>query len=88
MTNKVTLRDIHKDNKAINRNLQRLAYIELIRLLGKSAEEAKKTNDTGGKSLARAGLILIAALEMVLLIGDIVDYRNEKIEQELEEYDK
>ena len=57
-------------------------------MLGKSAEEAKKTNDTVGKSLARAGLILIAASEMVLLIGDIVDYRNEKIEQELEEYDK
>ena len=88
MTNKVILRDSHKDNKAINRNLQRLANIELIRLLGKSAEEAKKTNDTVGKSLARAGLILIAASEMVLLIGDIVDYRNEKIEQELEEYDK
>lgn len=88
MTNKVILRDIHKDNKAINRNLQRLANIELIRLLGKSAEEAKKTNDTVGKSLARVGLILIAASEMVLLIGDIVDYRNEKIEQELEEYDK
>ena len=68
--------------------MQRLANIELIRLLGKSAEEAKKTNDTVGKSLARAGLILIAASEMVLLIGDIVDYRNEKIEQELEEYDK
>ena len=83
MTNKVTLRDIHKDNKAINRNLQRLANIELI-----SAEEAKKTNDTVGKSLARAGLILIAASEMVLLIGDIIDYRNEKNEQELEEYDK
>ena len=29
MTNKVTLRDIHKDNKAINRNLQRLANIEV-----------------------------------------------------------
>lgn len=37
MTNKVTLRDIHKDNKAINRNLQRLANIELIRLLGRTA---------------------------------------------------
>ena len=68
--------------------MQRLVNIVLICLLGKSAEEAKKTNDTVGKSLARAGLILIAASEMVLLIGDIVDYRNEKIEQELEEYDK
>ena len=27
MTNKVTLRDIHKDNKAINRNLQRLERV-------------------------------------------------------------
>ena len=41
MTNKVTLRDIHKDNKAINRNLQRLANIELIRLLGKSPDKSE-----------------------------------------------
>lgn len=81
MTNKVTLRDIHKDNKAINRNLQRLANIELIRLLGKSAEEAKKTDDSVGKTLAKTGLILVAMSEIVLMIADIIDYREEKIEQ-------
>lgn len=32
MTNKVTLRDIHKDNKAINRNLQRLAIQLCVRI--------------------------------------------------------
>lgn len=88
MTNKVTLRDIHKDNKAINRNLQRLANIELIRLLGKSAEEAKKTDDPVGKTLAKTGLILVAVSEIVLMIADIIDYREEKIEQQLEEYDE
>lgn len=30
MTNKAILREIHRDNKAINRNLQRLANIGLI----------------------------------------------------------
>lgn len=83
MTNKAILREIHRDNKAINRNLQRLANIGLIGLLGKSAEEAKKTNDTVGKTLAKTGLLLIAVSEIVLLVGDFIDYRKEKIEQEL-----
>ena len=43
MTNKTILREIHRENKSINRNLQRLANIGLIGLLGKSAEAAKKT---------------------------------------------
>ena len=38
MTNKTILREIHRENKSINRNLQRLANIGLIGLLGKSAE--------------------------------------------------
>ena len=83
MTNNVILREIHRDNKAINRNLRRLANIGLIGLLGRSAEEAKKTNDTVGKTLAKTGLLLIAVSEIVLLVGDFIDYRKEKIEQEL-----
>ena len=39
MTNKTILREIHRENKSINRNLQRLANIGLIGLLGKSAED-------------------------------------------------
>ena len=42
MTNEAILRKIHRDNKFINRNLQRLANIGLIGLLGKSAEVAKR----------------------------------------------
>lgn len=73
MTNKTILREIHRENKSINRNLQRLANIGLIGLLGKSAEEAKKTDDPVGKTLAKMGLMLVAVSEIVLMISDI-DY--------------
>lgn len=87
MTNKEILREIHRNNKVINRNLQYIANIGLIRLLGKSTEDAK-TNDTVGKTLAKTGLLLVAVSEIVLLVGDFIDYRKEKIEHELEEDDK
>lgn len=88
MTNKTILREIHRENKSINRNLQRLANIGLIGMLGKSAEEAKKTDDPVGKTLTKTGLILVAVSEIVLMIGDIIDYREEKIEQQLDEDDE
>ena len=88
MTKKTILREINRENKYINRNLQRLANIGLIGFLGKSAEEAKKTDDPVGKTLAKTGLILVAVSEIVLMIADIIDYREEKIEQQLEEYDE
>lgn len=79
MTNTVLLREIHRDNKTINRNLQRLANIGLIGLLGKCAEEAKKAGDSAGKTLAKTGLILVAVSEAILLVSDLIDYRKEKI---------
>ena len=88
MTNKTILREIHRENKSINRNLQRLANIGLIGLLGKSAEEAKKTDDPVGKTLAKTGLILVVVSEIVRMIADIIDYREEKIEQQLDEDDE
>lgn len=77
MTNTALLKEIHKDNKAINRNLQRLANIGLIGLLWKSAEEAKKSGDSAGKTLAKAGLLLVAVSEAILLVSDLIDYREE-----------
>ena len=54
-------------------------------LLGKSAEEAKKIDDSVGKTLAKTGLILVAVSEIVLMMADVIDYKEEKIEQQLEE---
>ena len=57
-------------------------------MLGKSAEAAKKTDDHVGKTLAKTGLILVAVSEIVLMIADIIDYREAKIEHKLEEDDE
>lgn len=83
MTDKALLREIRRENKAINRNLQRLANIGLIGLLGKCAEEAKRTGDSAGKTLAKTGLLLVAVSEVILLVSDLTDYGKEKIEREL-----
>ena len=77
MTNTALLREIHRDNKAINRNLQRLANIGLIGLLWKVAGEAKKAGDSTGKTLAKMGLLLVAVSEVILLVSDLSDYREE-----------
>ena len=59
----------------------------MIGLLGKCAEEAKKSDDSAGKMLAKAGLILVAVSEAILLVSDLSDYGKEKIEREPEEVD-
>ena len=56
MTNKTILREIYRENKSINRNLQRLANIGLIGLLGKEVLRRQKTNDSVGKTLAKGGI--------------------------------
>ena len=45
MKNKEILRKIYYENRAINRNIQRLANISLIGLLARSAKEAKESDD-------------------------------------------
>lgn len=53
MKNKEILRKIYYGNRAINRNIQRLANISLIGLLARSAKEAKESDDEQGKNLAK-----------------------------------
>lgn len=82
MTNRDLLREIHRDNKAINRNIQRIANIGLMGVLGNAGREAKKNNDEVGKTIAKTGLLLIALSEILLLIGDIIDYKKARVEEE------
>ena len=51
MKNKEILRKIYYENRAINRNIQRLANISLIGLLARSAKEAKESDDEQGKKV-------------------------------------
>ena len=70
MKNKEMLRKIYYENKAINRNMQRLVNIGLIGILGGIAKEAKASDDPKAKIL--------------LLFSDILDYRKSRIEEKLE----
>lgn len=54
----------------------------------KALRRQRKTDNSVGKTLAKTGLILVAVSEIVLMIADIIDYREEKIEQQLEEDDE
>ena len=84
MNNKEMLRKIYYENKAINRNMQRLVNIGLIGILGGIAKEAKASDDPKAKILVKAGMVMIAITEGLLLFSDILDYRKSRIEEKLE----
>lgn len=84
MKNKEMLRKIYYENKATNRNLQRLVNIGLIGILSGAAKEAKASDDPKAKSLVKAGMVMLAITEGLLLFSDILDYCKNRIEENLE----
>lgn len=74
MKNKEILRRIYYENKAINRNLQRVMNIMLLGILGGIAKEAKESEDPKEKGLVKAGIILAAITNVILTMSDILDY--------------
>ena len=50
-----------------------------IGLLGRSAEEAKKTNNSVGKTLAKVGLVLVAVTEIILFISGCIEYSTKAV---------
>ena len=88
MKNKEMLRKIYYENKAMNRNMQRLVNIGLLGILGilgRAAKEAKESDDAKEKNLVKAGLVFIAITQGLLMISDILDYRKNRMEAQLEE---
>lgn len=85
MTNRDLLKEIRNENKAINRNIQRLINIGLLGLLGKSGQEAKEKDDETGRLLSKAGILLIAIDVVLLFISDVVDYKKSRVEDRLDE---
>lgn len=85
MTNRDLLKEIRNENKAINRNIQRLINIGLLGLFRKTGRAAKEKDDKTGRLLSKAGLLLITIDEVLLFVSDVIDYRKSKIEDRLEE---
>lgn len=84
MTNRELLREIHRDNKAMNRNIQRLVNVGLMGVLVNVSREAKKKEDKAGKTLVKTGLLLVVMNEILLLISDIIAYKKAKAEERRE----
>lgn len=80
MKNRELLKEIHRENKEMNRNLRRLINIGMIEMLSKMGREAKENEDTLGRTLAKTGLVLVAVSEVMLAISEIAEMRKEKIE--------
>lgn len=85
MKNKEMLRKIYYENKAINKNMQRLLNVGLIGILSGAAKEAKASDDPKAKILVKAGIVMIGITEGLLMISDILDYRKNRIEEKLEQ---
>ena len=53
MTNRELLREIYKESKAINRNIQRVANVGLLGIFERVAKEAEKNDDEDGKFIVK-----------------------------------
>ncbi len=88
MKDKELLKKIYRENKALNRNIQSLTNLCLVSLLSKSAEEAKIKDNKRMKLVAEIGMILVMVAECISLVRDIIIYKQEKIEDKIENLDK
>jgi len=67
------LNEIYYEQKATNRNLQRLSNITLIGILARLSKVAKDKGDEKGKRLCKVGLVLAIITEGLILMLDILD---------------
>lgn len=77
MKNKEILKDIYKENKAINRNMERVINIGFALMFTRFMQTADEKGDKREKILARGGLVLVAVLNLLTLIGNWMDYKKE-----------
>lgn len=66
------LNKIYTEQKATNRNLQRISNVMLMMLFAGLGRDAKFRDDEQGKKLCKAGLCLTAVSQGLLIISDIV----------------
>lgn len=73
------LSDIYYEQKATNRNLQRLSNIVLIEILARLSNVAKEKEDETGKILCKVGLVLAVLAEGLMLVSEVFDIKAKKI---------
>lgn len=83
MKTKKLLNEIYYEQKATNRNLQKLMNIALMGILAKITKDAKEKGNESGFRLCKVGLILVVAAEMLMVVSEILDFRAKRDEQKL-----
>lgn len=82
MEEKQLLREINYQTKKANRNIQRLINISLIGILGNIEFRCKESENEQGRKVAKFGLGLTLVTEVLLLLGDVIDMKREKMEED------
>ena len=85
MKNEKILKDIYDENRAINRNLQRLTSIGLIAVLSNTIKEAKEKGDNTIVRLGRTALFALALAQFLLLISDVTTLQRKRNEEQVDE---
>lgn len=81
-TNKL-LNEIYYEQKATNRNLQKVMNIALMGILAKITKDAKEKGNESGFKLCKVGLILVVAAEALMIVSEILDFKAKRDEQHL-----
>lgn len=85
MKNEKILKDIYDENRAINRNLQRLTSIGLIAVLSNTIKETKEKGDNTIVRLGRTALFALALAQFLLLISDVSTLQRKRNEEQVDE---
>ena len=75
---KKLLEQLHMDNRQINRSIQQLTNIGLLGLFCAVARRAKEEHNESGMRVAKAGFVLIMITELLIIIGEVIDYCKKK----------
>ena len=81
MKNNTELKNIYKETKAMNRNLQRITTIGLAVSLSKIVKDGKEKGDEKVVAIGKLGMMALLFVQVLLLltdIGEMIDLLKER----------
>lgn len=81
MKNNTELKNIYKETKAMNRNLQRITTIGLAVSLSKIVKDGKEKGDQKVVAIGKLGMMALLFVQVLLLltdIGEMIDLLKER----------
>ncbi|MDD3222521.1 MAG: hypothetical protein EOM34_09160 [Clostridia bacterium] len=85
MSKEKNLRDINYEMKKVNNNLQRLCNIGMLGIPFEMLKKAREEGDEEAIMLGKIGLALVAVLQVIISISNIVNIYKKKREDDSKE---